>query len=136
MYEVVEVLEQDGRVRVKAIVSAAEAAVLWFEALPDQITIDNYIDEMLRQRAAVPAAVSIENNLSCTPWQFRKALNALNLRETIESYVANSNNQDIKDGWEYALEINRYDALFVATGAALGKSEQELDALIALARSM
>ncbi len=77
--------------------------------------------------ALVPEAV--------TPWQIRKALNALGLRAAVEAAVA-AGPQDLKDGWEFATEVRRDDQLVVAMGAALGKSAKELDDLFALAATL
>ena len=73
--------------------------------------------------------------LTCTPWQIRKALNQTGLRDAVESAVAVAE-QTTKDGWEFATEFRRDDPLLVSMGTALGKTEAELDALFALARSL
>lgn len=72
---------------------------------------------------------------SVTPWQIRKALNALRLRDAVEAAVA-AGSQDMKDGWEFATEVRRDDPLVVAMGAALGKSSKDLDELFALAATL
>jgi hypothetical protein len=72
---------------------------------------------------------------SVSPRQIRLALNALNLRETVDAYVAAAG-QDTKDSWEYATQIDRDNPLIAACAAALGKSEEEIDALFELAASL
>lgn len=57
--------------------------------------------------------------LSCTPWQLRKSLNHFELRAAIESFVANSGDQDIKDAWEFATEFRRDHPFVAACTAAL-----------------
>lgn len=71
-----------------------------------------------------------------TPWQIRKALNQLGLREVVESAVAASSDQDLKDGWAVATEFNRLSPLVINMGAALGKTDAELDALFTLGASL
>lgn len=73
--------------------------------------------------------------LTCTPWQIRKALNQTGLRSVVESAVAAAD-QTTRDGWEFATEFRRDDPLLSSMGAALGKTEAEIDALFALARSL
>lgn len=69
---------------------------------------------------------------SVTPRQIRLALNAAGLRATVENAVK-AGNQDIKDWWEYALEIERNHPLIVGMAAQLGITEQQLDELFTLA---
>lgn len=71
-----------------------------------------------------------------SPWQIRKALNQLNLRQAVEATVAFSNDQTIKDGWEFATSFVRTDPFVVLLGSQLGKTEAELDALFELAATL
>lgn len=73
--------------------------------------------------------------LRCSPWQMRKALNQLGLRAGVEAAVAGAD-QTTKDGWEFATEFVRDDDLVQTMGAALGKTEAEMDQLFALAASL
>ena len=66
---------------------------------------------------------------SATPWQIRKALNALGLRAVVEAAVAQQD-QDTRDGWEFATEFRRDNALLNALAAALAI---DLDAVFRLA---
>lgn len=72
---------------------------------------------------------------SVTPWQIRKALNALGLRDAVEAAVAASYDRDLKDGWQFATVFERYDPLVISMGAALHKTPKEMDDLFALAAS-
>ena len=72
---------------------------------------------------------------SVTPRQIRLALNASGLRSAVENAVK-SGDQDLKDWWEYALEIERHHPLIEAMGAALGKSSDDLDNLWRLAATL
>jgi hypothetical protein len=74
--------------------------------------------------------------VTVSPWQFRKALNHLGLRQQVEDAVSASTDQNLKDGWEFATEFRRNDALVVSMGYALGKTDSEMDQLFELAASL
>ena len=82
------------------------------------------VPELPQSQSNVPAVV--------TPRQIRLALNAANLRDTVEQAVAVSS-QDVKDWWEYALDIERNNSMIKAMAAQLGITEQQLDALFVAA---
>ena len=67
---------------------------------------------------------------SCTPWQIRKALNQLNLRDQVEDMVASSTDRDLKDGWEFASTFRSDDPFVITMGIGLGKDEAEIAELI------
>lgn len=136
MYRITEkTQEPSGQWRIRAIVSADESMFLWFGVEPEQTDIDRAIDRQLNQRILDnPVVESVTQ--ACSAWQFRKALNATGLRAAVESAVANSLDQNIIDGWEFANEILRFDPLIVQFGQALNKTEAELDALFELARTL
>ncbi len=71
---------------------------------------------------------------SVTPRQIRLALTASGLRATVENTVK-SGDQDLKDWWEYALDIERNNPLVVTMAAQLGINENQLDDLFRLAAS-
>lgn len=73
--------------------------------------------------------------IACTPWQMRKALNAAGLRAAVEAAVAGAD-QTTKDGWEFATEFRSDDALLLALGVALGKTPDEIRALISAASAL
>lgn len=70
-----------------------------------------------------------------TPWQMRKALNQLGMREQVETAVA-AGNQDVKDAWEFATSFVRTNPLVVAMQSVLGKTDAEVDALFMLGASL
>ena len=72
----------------------------------------------------------------CDAWQIRKALNTLVLRKAVEDAVALSTDQTLKDGWEFATILRSDDPFVVAMGAALGKTQAEVDQIIQLASSL
>jgi len=73
--------------------------------------------------------------IAVSPWQIRKALNQLDLRDAVEHAVAVAD-QTTQDAWQYATEFVRTDPLVVNVGLALGKSDAELDSLFELAASL
>ena len=84
--------------------------------------------EALRPQASAPILV-------VTPWQIRKALNALDLRTAVETAMEGAD-QTTQDAWQYATEFVRTDPLVSAFGAVLGKTDEDLDALFALAKTL
>ncbi len=77
--------------------------------------------------APVPEAV--------TPRQIRRALNAAGLRATVEVAVAQAP-QDVRDDWEFALEIRRDHPELNAMALALGLTSEQLDALFIAAAAI
>lgn len=136
MYEIIENSLVNGKYKVKVVVSPDESMVLWFDTSPTQEQVDSVIATQLQQQVVQQATVEVFDSQSCSPWQFRKALNQLGLRDAVEYAVANSHDQTVKDGWEYATSFSRYDPFVVQFGEALWKTDAELDALIMLAKSL
>lgn len=64
--------------------------------------------------------------------QIRLALNEFGLRDAVEAAVAQSD-QSVKDWWAKARNFKRHNVMVIAVGAALGKTDAELDSLWALA---
>lgn len=73
---------------------------------------------------------------SCTAWQIRKALNQLGLRQAVESAVAASTDQEIKDGWEFATQFLSDHPFVIAIGQALGKTPEEIKQIITMASAL
>lgn len=89
--------------------------------------------EELEELSLRPVVVNIS---SCSPWQMRKVLNQLGLRQVVEDVISASTDQTLKDGWEFATEFRSDDPFVINMGAALGKSEEETRDLISLARTL
>lgn len=68
-------------------------------------------------------------------WQIRKALNATGLRQAVEDAVAASD-ITVQDAWQYSNEFQRFNPLVISLGQALGKTEEELDQVFALAKTL
>lgn len=73
---------------------------------------------------------------SCSPWQIRKALNSQGLRQAVEDAVAASDNQTLKDGWDFATDFRSDDPFVLAMGASVGKTEAETAQLIQYAATL
>jgi len=83
-----------------------------------------------------PADIPPVPVISVTPWQIRKALNQLGLRSAVEAAVTASTDQELKDGWEFSDTVVRTSPLVIGMGAALSKTDAELDALFELALTL
>ena len=70
-----------------------------------------------------------------TPRQIRLALTQLGLRQAVEDFVA-AQDITVKDSWEYSTQFERNHPLILGAAQALEKSEADIDALFALARSI
>jgi hypothetical protein len=81
----------------------------------------------LQARADVPAHVS--------PLQMRRALRAAGLFDAVSSYVETMADE-AREAWEYAVQIERGNALIAAAASVMGKTEAEVDDLFRLAATL
>lgn len=72
----------------------------------------------------------------CSPYQIRKLLVQLDLRDFVEQAIKNSSNYLIKDGWEYATEFRADDPFVIQMGVLLGKTEEEIADLLTIASTL
>lgn len=70
-----------------------------------------------------------------TPRQIRRALSQIGVRQAIEDWVQ-TQGITVQDSWQYATEVTRDNALVIAACATVGKTDADLDALFALARTL
>ena len=70
-----------------------------------------------------------------TPWQISKALLAAGLLDDVEAAVAAAD-RVVQLGWVRAQDFKRLDPLVVTIGAALGKTDAELDSIFELAMTL
>lgn len=70
-----------------------------------------------------------------TPLQMRKAIRASGLRALVVSYLQTADEATV-EAWEYALTIERDNAMIAGAAAALGKTEAEIDDLFRLAATL
>ena len=71
----------------------------------------------------------------CGALQIRRALRQLGLFTTITDWVA-MQDEEIQEAWEYATTFKRLDPFILAAITALGKTDEEADALFALAATL
>jgi hypothetical protein len=110
----------------------------------DGVTIPQEIEnEDWRAYLAWVSAGNVAQNVSisqspayCSAWQIRKALNQLGLRQSVEDAVAQSQDQNMKDGWEFSNVFGSDQPYVVAMGQALGKTDAEVRAIIELASKL
>lgn len=72
---------------------------------------------------------------SVSPLQMRKALRLQNLRASVDAYLEDAD-EEVREDWEYATQIERSNALLIAAAQALGKTEADLDDLFRLAATL
>lgn len=85
-------------------------------SLPEHSLWIDGTDYMVRTGDDIPPTPEIV--ASCTSWQLRRYLSAMGLRATVESYVA-TQDQTVKDGWEYHPTFESNNPFVVAAAAAL-----------------
>ena len=90
---------------------------------------DAYLEWLALGNTPEPADV-IAPIYSCSPWQIRKALNDIGQRQAVENAVASSDDITLKDGWEFATEFRSNDPFVISLGAEIGKTEEEVVAII------
>ena len=74
--------------------------------------------------------------LVATPYQIRKALTMANLRAQVESAVAASTDQDVKDAWAYAQQFVETDPFITAMAAQLSQTPAQVHALFVAAQAL
>lgn len=67
--------------------------------------------------------------LTATPFQFRAGLTVAGIRDKVEAAVANSNNQTIKDAYEYAAYFSEVDPFIIQMSASLGLNTDAVHSL-------
>lgn len=73
-------------------------------------------------------------SMRCSPLQMRKALRALGLKASVDTFLA-SQPEEVVEAWEYATVYERLDPLIQGAIAAMGTPEQG-DELFRLARTL
>jgi len=76
----------------------------------------------------------IRSRMVVSPWQLRRALNQLGLRDYVEIAVAGAD-QDTIDGWAYATSFERTNTLVLTLAIGLGMSDEEMDNVFILAKT-
>ena len=70
-----------------------------------------------------------------SPWQLRKALNAVGLREAVEAALVGAS-LEVKDAWAVAEYFESDHPLLLSLGGALGKTPDEIYELILFASTL
>lgn len=70
-----------------------------------------------------------------SPRQIRQALTRVNLRTAVEAAVSGGD-QDLKDWWEFAVQVEENHPMVVAMASQLNVNEVDLHNLFVLAKSL
>ena len=91
--------------------------------------------EMTQDEIDAVVADMLPLNIVVSPRQMRQALNAMNLRNDVETAVA-TGSQDLKDWWEYATQFEKTHPQVVQMAAELNVSDSTLTDLFVLASTL
>lgn len=70
------------------------------------------------------------DDLTVDPIQAREAIRRAGLLQAVETYIADpATDPLVKSAWEYALSFKRTSPTILSVAAAMGWSEEQLDAL-------
>ena len=100
--------------------------------VPDIVVYEDHVVVM------TPDPISPESRRSamqCGALQFRKALRALGKMEAVKAYVEQAD-EETQEAWEYATEFRRLNPFIVTGMAALGVSDEDVDAVFELAMTL
>lgn len=90
----------------------------WHEGNPMPQPTSEEIDQWVENYVEVPDSI--------TPRQARLILNKYNLRQAVETAIANSS-QDVKDEWEFSNAIQRTWPALISLAQSLGITSEQLD---------
>lgn len=74
--------------------------------------------------------------LVCTPWQIRKALNQLGLRDAVEGLIKTSVDREVTDGWEFATSWKEFDPLIRKMAVPLKLTSNDIHNIFNLAKDL
>jgi hypothetical protein len=89
------------------------------------------------QEAAYRAAKDAEmrRGMTVTPLQIRRALLRQGLLDEVQAFVEAAD-LETRMAWEYAVQIDRSNALIAAAAASIGASDEDVDELFRLAATL
>lgn len=76
------------------------------------------------------------NYIEITATQFLRALSAAGHRQTVDAYVASSQNQDLKDLYYRSATFRSNNPLLIQTASALGLSAADIQAVFSVGLSI
>lgn len=76
--------------------------------------------------------LAMRQGMQCGALQFRKALRAFGKMDAVKAYVEQAD-EETQEAWEYATSFTRLDPFITVGMAALGVSDEEVDAVFELA---
>ena len=112
----------------------APSAVMVDAELPDDYAPGRYTFDGGFVRVPEPV-LPRDIPASISPRQLRQALTATGLRSAVEEAIAAAD-QDTKDWYEFAIEVERSHPMVNAMADGLGVTQQQLDDLFTLAGSL
>ena len=126
-----------GKWIVRATISDQESAFFKFNHDPTPNEVSDEVEVLKAQRIidAIrnnPVVEDTPEVASVSPRQFRRALIQVGLLEAVEAYMATADAETRTD-WEYALEIRRNYPGWDQFAAAIGKTDEDVDTVFALA---
>jgi hypothetical protein len=74
-------------------------------------------------------------SVSVSPLQIRRALRAVGLLDEINAFVESSS-VEVREAWEYAIQIDRTNEMLLDASSAMGMSDLEVDDLFRLALTL
>jgi len=106
-------------------------------------TVEIFEDEIVETqtgRNKTPEEIAAEQeqwrkSTSVTPLQIRRALRQTGLLDEVQSFIESSS-VEVREAWEYAIQIDRNNELIIGAANAIGVSEQEVDNLFRLAATL
>ncbi|MFN4283524.1 MAG: hypothetical protein ACK4NA_12880 [Alphaproteobacteria bacterium] len=96
-------------------------------AWPDSLGPLPTADQIATWTAEYEARVEVPDTV--TPLQARRALRAAGLLDTVNAWVAQQDDEDIKDAWEFASVIERHGPITAGAARELGLTNAQLDGL-------
>lgn len=88
-------------------------------------TIYASAEDVPKPPVPVPAPIPVPEEIS--PRQFRQTLNKFGFRSKVEAAIAASNDQDLKDWYEFTSVFQRHHPEVIAMASALGFTSDQLD---------
>lgn len=144
-YCTVEQLAHENRLNEFSVMVCVEVDKPSFNPLIEKVVSNSFeiVDEILYERWIVLSLTEEEqenvriSNIpsSVSPRQIRQALTRAGLRTSVEAAVA-SGDQDIKDWWEFATQVERQHPMVITMASSLNITERQLDDLFTLAGTL